>query len=149
MFLGLLSSLPIIQLGNCFCCMWVLAGGGIAAFLLTKQRPDGITFGDGAFGGVLSGLFGAVVATAVSIPVQVITARIFGDQRQALEQAMKDVPGWEGPLRDIMLRIASPEISALTVTARFFMNLIFFALFAMIGGILTVAVLNRRKKALT
>ncbi|HYR88998.1 MAG TPA: hypothetical protein VE422_33295 [Terriglobia bacterium] len=145
MFLGLLSSLPVIQLGNCFFCMWVLGGGGIAAFLLTKQRPEGITYGDGAFGGVLSGLFGAGVATAVSIPMRIITARVFGDQQQALEQAMKDVPGWEGPVRDIMLRIASPEISAVTIIATFFMNLIFFALFAMIGGILAVAILNKKK----
>src|SRR5689334_11074176 len=64
MFLGVMSSIPFINAGNCLCCMWVLAGGGIAAFLLTKQRPaGGITYGDGAFAGVMSGLFGAIVAT--------------------------------------------------------------------------------------
>ena len=32
MFLGMLSSLPIIAAGNIFCCMWVLLGGAIATF---------------------------------------------------------------------------------------------------------------------
>src|SRR6516162_10095411 len=48
--LGLLSSLPLINAGNCLCCMWVLLGGGVATVMLTKQRPlSSITYGDGAF----------------------------------------------------------------------------------------------------
>src|SRR5204862_1102880 len=48
MFLGFLSSIPFISAGNCICCMWVLLGGGIAVMMLTKQRPSGIAYGDGA-----------------------------------------------------------------------------------------------------
>src|SRR5437867_3045116 len=52
-FLGLASSLPIIAVGNCLCCMWVLGGGALATFLLNKQQPRRrLTFGDGAFAGV-------------------------------------------------------------------------------------------------
>lgn len=148
MFLGLLSSLPFIQAGNCLCCMWILGGGGIAAYMLNKQRPGGITYGDGAFGGVLSGFFGAVVATFVSFPVRIITSRVFGSQQEALEELLREVPGLEGgPLRDLMLRLVSPEISVVTVIFTFFMNLLLFALFAMIGGILTVAILKKQKAA--
>src|SRR5262245_20664109 len=57
------SALPIIALGNYFCCMWVVGGGALSSYLLLKQRSTGISYGDGAFGGVLSGLVGAVVAT--------------------------------------------------------------------------------------
>src|SRR5215471_293329 len=91
MFLGLLSSLPFIGAANCFCCMWVLLGGGIAAMLLTKQRPSGITYGDGAFVGVLSGLFGAIVGTIVHIPVQMISARLFQSQQQQLEDLLRQL----------------------------------------------------------
>ena len=144
MFLGLLSSIPIISAGNLVCCMWILGGGGIATFLLTKQRQTGVTYGDGAFAGVLSGLFGAIVATLISIPVRVISARFFESQQQTLEETMREL-GIEGPVRDLMLRVASPEISATTVAFTFFMNLILYSLFAMIGGILMVAILNKRK----
>jgi hypothetical protein len=144
MFLGLFSSIPFISAGNFICCMWVLAGGGIAAFLLTKQRPTGISYGDGAFAGVLSGLFGAIVATILSIPIRILSARILESQQQALEDLLQQA-GAEGPFRDLMMRLLSPEISFVTVLFTFFMNLLVFALFAMIGGILMVAILNKRR----
>ena len=147
LFLGLLSSLPFISAGNCLCCMWVLGGGGIAAYLLNRQRPDGLTYGDGAFAGVLSGLFGAVIATAVSIPVRMLSARFFESQQEAVEEAFREIPGLEGPLRDLMLRMASPEISAVTLIFTFVMNLLVFAAFAMIGGILTVAILQKKRRS--
>jgi hypothetical protein len=144
MFLGLLSSMPLISAGNCICCMWVLGGGGIATLLLTKQRPAGITYGDGAFAGVLSGLFGAIIATMVSIPVRVISAGFFQSQQQTLEETLREL-GIEGQMHDLMMRMASPEISVVTITFTFFSNLLMYALFAMIGGILTVAILNKKQ----
>jgi hypothetical protein len=144
MFLGLLSSIPILSAANLLCCMWVLIGGGIASYLLTRQRPSGITYGDGAFAGVLSGLFGAVVGTVLQIPVQIISARLFDSQRDRIEEILRQF-GVEGPMRDWMVRIFSGEISIATVLFTFFANLLMWSLFAMIGGILTVAILNKRK----
>ena len=144
MFLGLLSSIPILNAANILCCMWVLAGGGIATFLLTKQRPSGITYGDGAFVGVLSGLFGSVIGTALQIPIQFITARVFGSDRDRIEQFLNQFP-FEGPMRDWMLQIVSGDISIVTILITFFANLLMWSLFAMIGGILTVAILNKRQ----
>jgi hypothetical protein len=149
LFLGLLSSLPFISAGNCLCCMWVLGGGGLAAYLLQNQRPGGLTYGDGAFVGVLSGLFGAVVATLVSIPVRLVSARFFESQQEAVEQALSEVPELEGPLRELVLRMMSPEISAVTLIFTFVMNLLLFAAFAMIGGILTVAILQKQSEKKT
>ena len=128
--------------------MWVLLGGGIAAMLLTRQRPSGITYGDGAFVGVLSGLFGAIVGTVVHIPVQIISARFFQSQQQQLEDLFRQL-GIEGPMRDWMIRVASGEISAATVLFTFFSYVLMWSLFAMIGGILTVAVLNKQRTAQT
>ena len=144
MFLGLLSSLPIISLGNCVCCAWVLGGGALAALQISRQRPSGVSYGDGAFVGVLSGLFGAVVATLVSIPLRIISAGFLESQQQALEDALRQM-GVEGPLRDLWLRMASPEISVTTLLFTFFTNLLVYSLFAMIGGILALAILEKRK----
>src|SRR5262249_2786022 len=111
MFLGLLSTIPFISAANCLCCMWVLMGGGIAATLLMRQRPSGITYGDGAFVGVLSGLFGAIVGTALHIPVQIISTRLFGSPQQQLEELLRQL-GIEGPMKEWLQRVASGEISA-------------------------------------
>jgi len=147
MFLGFFSSLPLISAGNALCCMWVLLGGGIAVVLLTKQRPSGITYGDGAFVGVLSGLFGSIVGTAVQIPVQIISARLFQSEQQRFEEWFRQF-GVEGPMRDWLLQMASGEISVATVLFTFFANLLMWSLFAMIGGILAVAILRKRAQTI-
>jgi hypothetical protein len=145
MLLGVLSSIPFISAANCLCCMWVLGGGAFGAFLLMKQRPTaGITYGDGAFVGVMSGLFGAFVATLISIPMKMLTARFFAPQQEAMERALQDA-GVEGAMRDLILQMASPEITLASVLFTFISYLILFALFAMIGGILMVAVANNQR----
>jgi uncharacterized membrane protein YagU involved in acid resistance len=145
MFLGFLSSVPIISAGNILCCMWVLLGGGMAAVMLTKQRPlQNITYGDAAFAGVLSGLFGAIVGTVLQVSFRAIAARFFASQQQQLEELLRQL-GAEGPMRDWTLRAFSGEISATTVLFTFFTNLMVYALFAMIGGILAIAILNKRR----
>jgi len=146
MFLGFLSSIPVISVANVLCCMWVLLGGCIAAVMLTKQRRSGITYGDGAFVGVLSGLFGAVVGTIVQMSYRAMAARMFESQQQQIEQMLQQY-GIQGAPREWILRLVSGEISAATVIFNFFSNLFLYSLFAMIGGILTVAILNKRKGA--
>ena len=146
MLLGILSSLPFISAGNCLCCAWVLLGGGVAAMMLTRQRPGGVAYGDGAFVGVLSGVFGAVVGTIVHIPVQIIQGHLMQSQQQQIEDLLRQA-GLEGPMRDWMLRVTSGEISAATILFVFFMNLLMYSLFAMIGGILTIAILKKREQA--
>jgi hypothetical protein len=141
MFLGFLSSIPPI---NCLCCLWVLIGGGIGSTLLSKQRPTGITYGDGAYVGVLSGLFGAIVGTVLHIPIQLISARLLETPQQEFEEWFRQL-GIEGPMRDWLLRVASGEISAATILFTFIANLLTWSLFAMIGGIIAVAILNKQK----
>lgn len=145
MALGLLSSIPLIQIGNCLCCMWVVAGGALAALVLVRQDPPRVNLGDGAFVGVLAGLVGALVATAVSIPIRMIAARTLTDQREALEKALSDIPGLDEAIRELVLSLSSPQITVFTVVVTFLANLLVFALFAMLGGILAVAIAKREK----
>src|SRR5204862_6651618 len=62
MFLGFLSSIPIINAG---CCLWVLLGGGMAAVALNKQRSSRIAYGDAASRDVLTRILGAIAGTRV------------------------------------------------------------------------------------
>jgi len=48
-----------------------------------------------------------------------------------------------------LIRVASGEVSVGTILFTFFMNLLLmWSLFAMIGGILTVAIVNRRAQTM-
>ena len=51
LFIGVLSALPIINIGNC-CCLWVLGGGVLAAYLMQQNHPYPITAADGALVGL-------------------------------------------------------------------------------------------------
>src|SRR5262245_18787983 len=58
---GLLSVIPIVNLGNCQCCAWLLIGGAIAAKMVIDRTPRPIKKGEGAQVGAMAGLVSAGV----------------------------------------------------------------------------------------
>ena len=50
LFIGVLSALPIINIGNC-CCLWVIGGGVLATYLMQQNHPYPIAAADGALVG--------------------------------------------------------------------------------------------------
>jgi hypothetical protein len=60
-FIGVLSGLPFVSAGNCCCCMWMVSGGALAAYLEIQQKNRSLTAGEGAAIGALSGVIGAFV----------------------------------------------------------------------------------------
>jgi hypothetical protein len=90
-FIGVLSALPFISVGNC-CCLWILGGGFLAAYLLQHEQPAAVTIGDGAAVGLLAGIIGAFVHLIVFVPVDLLMAPL---QARLLERMManaRDVP---------------------------------------------------------
>ena len=73
LFIGVLSGLPIINIGNC-CCLWLIGGGVLTAYLQQRDRAEPLPLGEGALGGCLAGIAGAVVYLAVYIPINIVTA---------------------------------------------------------------------------
>jgi hypothetical protein len=146
LLLGLLSSLPIINQANLVFGAWILAGGALTTHLVSKQRPSGISYGDGAFGGVLSGFFGAIVATIMLIPNKLFFAADWEELRRNTELHLPQVPEQLWPLRDLTLRAVSPEVSFATEVFWLFRYGFIFSLFAMLGGMLMVWILKRRRK---
>ena len=67
LFIGVLSSLPYIKGGNICCCLWVVSGGALAAWLMQQNTPRPITVGEGALVGLLSGLAGTLVWVVLAI----------------------------------------------------------------------------------
>ncbi len=37
LFIGMLSALPIVSVGNCCCCLWMIGGGVLAAYLRAAE----------------------------------------------------------------------------------------------------------------
>jgi hypothetical protein len=71
--IGLLWSVPFLNLINFCCCFGVIIGGALAAWLLIKRSPVlPVSSGDGAVVGLLAGLVGAGVYLVLGIPISLV-----------------------------------------------------------------------------
>jgi hypothetical protein len=137
--MGALSALPLISAGNLCCCMWVITGGAVAAYLLQQNQAVAITPGDGALVGLLAGLIGAVVHLVLSIPITLMMAPM----ERAMMQRIVDVAGSMQPeMRDTLDRLAGQSTglgAAGFIVGRIvsFMFMLFVgAIFSTVGGLL-------------
>jgi len=140
--LGVLSSIPFINYVNACCCLWAQAGGALATWLLDKQRPGTLKYSDGALGGVLSGLIGAFVATIISVPIQMLLLT-----PEAVETAKAQLERSQLPPQfvEMITRFMQPGFDLTRTLFSLLLNMLTLGLFAMIGGIITAAILTRKR----
>ena len=141
--LGVASSIPVLNLANCACCALVIGGGVLAAYLYMKDAPPAAKapLGDGLILGLMAGGVGAVVATVISIPLTFL-ASSFG-MSEVLEQALEstDIPE---PVRDILETLGAGGFSIGFIFIRFILTLVVYGIFATIGGLIGVAIFNKK-----
>jgi hypothetical protein len=68
---GVLSGIPFV---NCLCCLWIIGGAAWAAHILAGRTPGGLTGGDGAIVGALTGIVAAIAGTVIEIPFRSFNA---------------------------------------------------------------------------
>jgi hypothetical protein len=78
LFIGVLSGLPIIGICNC-CCIWIVSGGILAAYLEQQNQPMSLTLTQGARVGLIAGIIGAVIWLLIDSALSPIQARFIGD----------------------------------------------------------------------
>ena len=144
--LGVLSALPIVSAGNICCCLWVVSGGLVAAYLLQHNQTTPITPGDGAAVGLLAGLIGALVQFAVSIPVGILVAPM----EQAMLSRLMDMSGNMPPdMRDALERYADQSrrmgiagMIALRIVGLVFASFVA-SIFSTLGGLLGAVIFRK------
>ena len=144
LFIGVLSALPVVNLGNCCCCLWVVAGGALAAYLLQQDDPAPISTADAATVGLLAGVVGAVVGTVVSIPVSLLTGPLM---QTWVNEALTSTQEMPPELRQVLEEWSRGRGAGATIALGFLglvFSLVIDAVFAAAGGALG-AVLFRRK----
>ena len=129
--MGVLSALPIVSAGNLCCCMWVIAGGLVAAYLLQQNQAAPITPGDGALVGLLAGLAGAVVHLIISIPIGLMLAPF----ERAMFERVGEMAGSMPPeMRELLERYGSNRVGV-GLAAGIMWRMIGFMFMLVIGGI--------------
>jgi hypothetical protein len=144
--MGVLSALPIIYFGNVCCCMWVISGGLVAAYVLQQNQSAPITPGDGALVGLLAGLTGAVIHLVLSIPIDLVMAPYERAMAQRMIEMAGDMPPW---LSDMVQQASQRQLDmgiALVIARRilFFIFMLFVgAIFSTLGGLLGAAIFRK------
>jgi len=105
--MGVLSALPIISTGNVCCCLWVVSGGAVAAYLLQQNTSAPITPGDGALVGLLAGLIGALVQFALSIPIGILVAPM---ERAFMQRALEIANSMPPEMRGMIERYGNTDV---------------------------------------
>jgi hypothetical protein len=136
--IGVLSALPVISAGNCLCCAWVVLGGVLATFLLQQTQPTPVEAADGAIVGLLAGLVGAVAATLVAIPIQMLLGPMNGAMlERILDQGGSDMPGG---VRDALATATSGGIGGALMVLGLIVSIFVNAIFGALGGLLGTAI---------
>src|SRR5207253_11383791 len=88
LFIGVLSALPLINLANC-CCLRVIGGGVLAAYLMQQNYPYAISAAAGALVGLLAGAMGGILGTLLSIPTDLMMGLV---QQRLIERVILSNP---------------------------------------------------------
>jgi hypothetical protein len=140
LFIGVLSALPLINFANC-CCLWVIGGGVLAAYLLQQNHPFAITAADGALVGLLAGLIGGIVGVILAIPIEMAMGPV---QQRLLERLVLSNPDIPPETRQIFENMANRGISAVMIVFRLMFGMCVGAIFGMLGGLLGVALFKKK-----
>lgn len=143
--IAILSAVPVINFGNCFCCMWVVLGGILAAYLYQKGLPEGTSFpaSDGAVVGLLAGIFGALFGTFLHFFFMAVIGTIPArDVFEAVMEYSEEIPPEvAGFLEEIF---AEGVISPLLVFIHLFFSVLIDAVFGLVGGLIGASLFKRK-----
>jgi hypothetical protein len=91
LFIGVLSALPIVNIANC-CCLWIVGGGALTAYLAQQDDPRGLSLMTGAQLGFRAGVFGAVIWLVTSAAVDVLVAPLQQRAADLMLRNATDIP---------------------------------------------------------
>ena len=139
--LGVLSVLPVVNIGNVCCCLWVVSGGAVAAYLLQKNQAAPIGAGDGAAVGLLAGVVGAVVWQVLQVPVSLAMGPLVARMTDRLLSA-GDLPENVRPLFEMMRQNTGFSVVGFIIGA--FFTLVVSIVFSTLGGLLGAALFRTK-----
>jgi hypothetical protein len=136
--IGIIANLPLLNLINCFLCIFVWAGGMLAVLLYRafQKGGPGLTGAQGAGLGALSGLIGAFVGIFVNALTNSISAPL-------LESFVRmfDIQG------DLPFR--SGDLGAIVASTFFFFifDAITYPIFGALAGLITATLTKKQVQA--
>jgi hypothetical protein len=138
LFIGVLSSLPIISAANICCCLWVVVGGVLVVYLQQQNKPEPVETGDAVLGGLIAGLIGALIYSGVTMAITSYTGPLWQEQVRSQIESNQEIPP---EARDFIMNLITGRGIMFLLFA---INLPVYAVFAMLGSLLGLAFFRKK-----
>jgi hypothetical protein len=135
-FIGVLSSLPVLNLANC-CCLWVICGGVLTVYLQQQNLPTPVGTSDAAINGLIAGAFGGVLFTLGQFFIMQATGPMVLEQIRSQASTAQMPP----EMLAFMERLLSGPGFAFVMAA---ITVPLYAVFAMAGSLLGLAFFRKK-----
>ena len=136
-FIGILSALPFVSAANVCCCLWIVAGGALASWVMQQNHAGPVTAGDGAMVGFLAGVIGAFVYAVASAALVPLLAPLRDARIESFLDGMPELPP---EAREVAEWASTPGVS---IMFGFLFHLFAGMVFATVGGTLGVLLFRR------
>lgn len=147
-----ISILPLINVINLFCCAGIMLGGLAGVFIYNKQLTGTelkLTSKDGVMIGVLCGILSGILVAVFNFVVMVVSKHNPIDEMMTILDKFSLPPEVIQEMNKFSEEYNnygfSPTISLVSI----FSNLVIYPLFGMIGAVLGVTIINKKKQKLT
>lgn len=135
--IGILSSVPFLNLINCLCCAGVIIGGLLAVYFYKQNLTTDtslFTSSDCLQVGLLAGIIGAFVGTILSLVFQIIFGNVVGEFiLEYLRTSELEIP--EEAINSIEQAL-SQQLTFFSIIIDLVTSIILFSLFGLLGGII-------------
>ena len=139
-FIGVLSSLPIINMGNCCCCLWVLGGGVLAVYLRQQNTRAALEPSEGALLGLMAGFIGGLIGALLAIPIAMLIGPMQSEWMSRIMEGNEDMPPEAREMMEKLL--AGGAIGGFAIIGAL-INTVIYSVFGMLGGLLGVAIFKK------
>ena len=150
--IAVISELPVLNLINCCCCAGIMLGGFLSVMFYTKEGPPGsvlLTSGDSLLLGVLAGVFGAFIGTALNALMLGVFGNVAGEVVRSILDSFGDrIP--QEALDEIERALGEAAIfTPLAILISFVKSIILYPLFGLLGGLIGYSVFKPKAQAPT
>jgi hypothetical protein len=136
---GILSGIPFIE---CLCCLWIIGGGMLAAYFLTKESSVVLKAGDGAIVGIFTGIIASITSFLVSIPLRPWEEKVTSQMMEWLSAYTDEMPaGWESFFEEGAMEASSMAWTILS----FVVSAVIFSALGALGGIIGISLFAKKK----
>lgn len=155
--IGLVSSIPGLNLINCCCCAGIILGGVLSVYLYNRDMIEGmppLEASDGVILGVMAGVVGAFTSVLFDLILLAAMGPVAAEFIQSLmERVLKNLEE-SGMLpaeavdqiRDQLEDSLSQTTSARGILGNLFFSLVLYPIFSLLGGLIGYAIFRPKKR---